>query len=107
MRNEIWVTSADPLGYACDRYTSLRKHIGLKQHRQAENGRSGGSNMNGKSGEPTTIVVPVGTVVKKIPLRRDTGEQVEVLADLEKPGDSVLVARGGKGGKYEARTAHG
>ncbi len=32
--------------------------------------------MHGKTGELFTIKVPVGTVVKQLPLRRDTGEEV-------------------------------
>ncbi|ELR16932.1 Obg family GTPase CgtA, putative [Acanthamoeba castellanii str. Neff] len=59
---------------------------------RAESGRPGGSNMHGKTGELFTIKVP-------LPLQRDTGEEVVVLADLEKDGDSITVAKGGKGGK--------
>jgi GTPase involved in cell partitioning and DNA repair len=32
--------------------------------------------MHGKTGELFTIKVPVGTVVKQLPLQRDTGEEV-------------------------------
>ena len=32
--------------------------------------------MHGKTGELFTIRVPVGTVVKQLPLRKDTGEEV-------------------------------
>jgi len=59
----------------------------------AEDGRPGsGANRRGRSGRPLTISVPVGTLVRD----RDSGL---VLSDLTAPGKSVVVARGGKGGK--------
>ena len=64
---------------------------------RAENGQHGmGGNKHGKSGQPCTIRVPVGTVVKDA----ETGE---VLADLVAEGDSVVVAHGGRGGRGNAR----
>ncbi len=59
----------------------------------AENGQHGkGKKQAGKSGQDTIIEVPVGTLVKDA----DTGE---LIADLDKPGMMVCVARGGKGGR--------
>ena len=59
----------------------------------AQNGESGkGKKMHGRNGKDVIIDVPVGTVVKDYL----TGE---IIADLDKPGMVVCVARGGKGGR--------
>jgi len=60
---------------------------------KADRGRHGeGSNCSGQSGEDTILKVPVGTLV--------FDEQGEgLLADLKKPGQRILVAQGGKGGR--------
>jgi len=60
---------------------------------KADRGRHGeGSNCTGVSGEDMILKVPVGTLVYD-----QEGE--ELLADLKKPGQRVLVAQGGKGGR--------
>jgi GTP-binding protein len=62
-------------------------------HFKAETGKRGGAkNMTGASAEPLEIEVPPGTVVKDA----DTGA---VIADLLRPDDRVVVARGGRGGR--------
>ena len=67
-----------------------------KIHFKAERGQHGsGSNKHGKAGEDLVIKVPVGTVVKDA----ETGE---IIADLTKDGQEVVVAKGGKGGKGNA-----
>ncbi|WP_297890142.1 GTPase ObgE [Sulfurihydrogenibium sp.] len=67
-----------------------------KRHYKAERGHHGqGGNKKGKDGEDLIIKVPVGTVVKDA----QTGE---ILADLVEEGQSVVVAKGGKGGKGNA-----
>ncbi len=61
----------------------------------AESGKPGGtSNKSGRSGEDLTVAVPVGTLVFKI---RDDGDE-EAVADLNRAGARVVVARGGRGG---------
>jgi GTP-binding protein len=60
---------------------------------RADRGRHGeGSNCTGVSGEDLVLKVPVGTL-----LYDEQGG--EALADLNKPGQRVLVAQGGKGGR--------
>ncbi|HEX8871884.1 MAG TPA: GTPase ObgE [Candidatus Acidoferrum sp.] len=60
---------------------------------KADRGRHGeGSNCTGVSGDDMILKVPVGTLVYD-----EEGE--ELLADLKKPGQKVLVAQGGKGGR--------
>lgn len=59
---------------------------------RAQRGENGmGRQMYGKGGEDLTIVVPVGTVVTNV-------ETDEVIGDLTRHGQRLLVAKGGKGG---------
>jgi GTP-binding protein len=60
---------------------------------KAERGRHGeGSNCTGHSGDDMILKVPVGTLVFD-------GDSGETLADLAAPGQRVLVAHGGRGGR--------
>ncbi len=66
-------------------------------HFKAERGQHGGNfNRTGASGGDLVIDVPPGTVVRDA----ETGE---LLADLTAPGQRVIVARGGRGGRGNAR----
>ncbi len=66
---------------------------------RGERGRHGsGANKTGRSGGDLTIEVPVGTVV--IDDERDL-----LLADLDRQGAELVVARGGRGGRGNARFA--
>lgn len=59
------------------------------RHYQAKNGQAGmGSNRTGAKGQDVVLMVPVGTTI----IDEDTGE---VLGDLTKIGDRLMVARGG------------
>ena len=70
---------------------------------QAKRGAHGqGANKTGHSGTDLEISVPIGTLVfGKDP---DTGE-LSPLADLAQDGQRVLVAKGGRGGRGNARFA--
>ena len=59
-------------------------------------GRGGPNHRTGKSAEPLIVPVPPGTVVYDA----DTGE---LLGDLTEPGQRLVVARGGRGGRGNAR----
>ena len=59
---------------------------------RAEHGDSGGSNdCTGRGGEDLYIPVPIGTTIRD----SETGE---IFGDMVKEGETLLVARGGKGG---------
>jgi GTP-binding protein len=63
----------------------------------AENGQGGaGNNRTGKSGDDLYVQVPLGTVVTDV----GTGE---VIGDVTREGEPVLVARGGGGGLGNTR----
>ena len=62
----------------------------LIKAQKGENGR--GKNQHGKGAEPLVVKVPLGTVVTDL----DTGL---ILADLKEKNDSVIVAKGGRGGR--------
>jgi GTP-binding protein len=68
-----------------------------KVHFKAQPGQPGGKNeRHGADGEDLILSVPVGTVVKLL-------QTEEILADLDEPGKEILVARGGEGGRGNAR----
>ncbi|MEA3221751.1 MAG: GTPase ObgE [Thermodesulfobacteriota bacterium] len=68
-------------------------------HYKSKRGQHGrGKNCTGKSGDNLTIHVPVGTIVRESP-------GGNIIADFLKSGDSVVIARGGKGGRGNARFA--
>lgn len=67
------------------------------KHYRAENGSNGsGKNRHGKNGGDLVLYVPRGTV-----LRDEQSNQI--IADMFYPDDSVVVLRGGIGGKGNAR----
>jgi GTP-binding protein len=64
---------------------------------RGERGRHGeGSNRIGRSGEDTLVPVPPGTVIYDA----DTDQMLE---DMQDAGQRLLVARGGRGGRGNAR----
>ena len=78
--------------------SSLLDHR-YKQHYKAENGEHGrGKDQHGKNAPTLLVPVPVGTVVKDF----FTGE---ILGDLTEDGDTLVVAKGGRGGRGNARFA--
>ncbi len=68
-----------------------------QRHYTAERGQHGkGANKHGRSGADIVLRVPLGTVV----FERDTGE---LRGDLTMAGQRLLVARGARGGRGNAR----
>jgi GTPase len=65
----------------------------MKKHWKARNGEAGmAAKCAGKNAENIVLVVPPGTIV------RDRGRG-NVLKDLVEPGEEVVVAKGGRGGR--------
>jgi GTP-binding protein len=108
-RREKFVPRGGPSGGDGGRggsvYMEATEHLNTLLHFRynpryvAERGRHGeGSNRHGRDGEDLTIEVPVGTVV----VDEDTGELVH---DFAEPGQRLLVAEGGRGGRGNAQFA--
>src|SRR6266704_3224939 len=75
--------------------TNLSTLLDYRYHTRwvAERGQHGkGKNMTGKSGDDVFLPVPAGTEVRDA----DTGE---ILGELIKPDQTLLVAKGGRGGR--------
>ncbi len=67
-------------------------HFRGKKSFPAEHGEDGaGRHMNGRNGDDLTLKVPVGTIIR-------LAETGEVIADITKHGEKVLLAQGGRGG---------
>ena len=62
--------------------------------KKGENGK--GKNMHGKNGKDVLINVPIGTILK------DSNSE-KIIADLNKPNQQIVIARGGNGGFGNAR----
>jgi GTP-binding protein len=83
-----------------DRNLATLVDLRMRRDNRAEAGAAGaGGNKTGRSGRDLLIRVPVGTVVRE----RDADPEEEPFADLTEDGDSCVVARGGRGGRGNAR----
>jgi len=68
-------------------------HLQFQREWKAGRGQHGmGSNCSGYNGDDVTIELPVGSVVRNA----DSGE---LIADLTRDGERVLIAKGGRGGQ--------
>ena len=71
----------------------------FNRHFSAENGGDGRSkDMHGRRGQNLIIKVPLGTIIRN----KETGY---VLADIDEAGAEVVIAKGGHGGRGNARFA--
>src|SRR5881296_3683837 len=74
-------------------------HFRFNPEYKAQRGRHGeGANKTGREGEDIILKVPVGTILYD----DETGEKIH---DFSHPDESVVVARGGRGGRGNARFA--
>ncbi len=83
---------------ADDQLTTLLDYS-YRRHYKAERGQHGmGSDKTGRAGADLTLKVPPGTIVKDA----DSGE---ILGEMMEHGDRLVAARGGRGGRGNARFA--
>src|SRR6266571_2146526 len=74
-------------------------HFRFNPEYKAQRGRHGeGANKTGREGEDIILRVPVGTILYD----DDTGEKIH---DFSQPDERIVVARGGRGGRGNARFA--
>jgi GTPase len=70
-----------------------------QQHYRAERGQHGqGKNRTGKDGADLVLRVPVGTLVRD-------AESGDLLGEMTEPGQEIVAAKGGRGGRGNARFA--
>jgi GTP-binding protein len=82
----------DVIMEASERHNTL-VHFRFNPEYKAQRGRHGeGSNRTGPEGKSITLKVPVGTIVYD----DETGELVH---DFARPNDSIVIAKGGRGGR--------
>jgi len=109
MRREKYVPEGGPWGgdggrggdivFLADEGLRTLVDFRYKRHYKAERGKHGeGKNRYGSSADELVVRLPVGTVIRD----EDTGELV---ADLVRVDQQVIVARGGRGGKGNAHFA--
>lgn len=73
--------------------------LAVQHHYHAEDGVGGsGNKMFGRAGSDLVLRVPIGTLVKD-------PERGHVLKDLDVAGASIVIAKGGRGGRGNARFA--
>lgn len=108
-RREKYIAAGGPDGgdggkgadviFRVDESMSTLMDFRYKKHYSAKTGENGGPcNRTGKSAEDLVIKVPPGTILKDA----RTGK---VIADLTKTGEQYIAAKGGKGGRGNARFA--
>ena len=85
----------DVIFVADERLESLIDFRYVRNYKAKSGAHGKGKRQHGKSGEDRIIPVPVGTLVKN-------EITDELLRDLNSPGDRLVVARGGMGGKGNA-----
>ena len=82
-----------------DTHLNTLYRFSKKRHFKAPRGEHGrGKNQHGAAGEDLRVAVPPGTVVYQ-------ASSGELLGDLTGPGQELAVARGGRGGRGNARFA--
>ncbi len=83
-----------------DRHLNTLQHFAHKREFKGDSGgHGGGTRRRGKSAQTLFVPVPPGTVVRDAA----TGD---LLGDLTTPGQTLLVAKGGQGGRGNARFAN-
>jgi GTP-binding protein len=85
--------------FVADPGLSTLVNFRYRRHLRAGRGGHGeGANRTGRDGADLVVRVPVGTIVRD-------AKTTELLADLAAPGQRAVIARGGRGGRGNARFA--
>lgn len=85
----VWIEAVDNLNTLID--------FRFQQHHRARNGRPGeGSNRTGADADDLVINAPTGTQIFE-------EDEETLIADLDTPGERILLAKGGNGGFGNAR----
>jgi len=80
-----------------DNYSNTLVRQYYTQHYRAEDGEHGkGNNRHGRNGNDVMVQVPPGTIIRD-------ADTHELLADLTSPGQTVMLAEGGLGGRGNTR----
>jgi GTPase len=88
----------DVIMESSERHNTL-VHFRFNPEHKAQRGRHGeGSNKTGREGEDDVLKVPVGTILYD----NETGERVH---DFSTPDETIIIARGGRGGRGNAQFA--
>jgi GTP-binding protein len=88
----------DVIMESSERHNTL-VHFRFNPEYKAQRGQHGmGSNCTGKQGKDIVLKVPVGTMVYDF-------ESGQLLHDFSSPDDKIVIARGGRGGRGNARFA--
>ena len=106
-RREKYVPKGGPNGgdggrgadivFKVDRNLNTLLNFRYKRNFKGDNGENGDiKNQYGRNAEPCIIKVPAGTIIKDA----QTGE---ILADLTKMDQTAIIARGGRGGRGNAK----
>lgn len=108
-RREKYVDKGGPAGgdggnggdiyFIADENMSTLLDFKIKSVYKAASGENGGiKGMHGACAKDTVIRVPLGTIVKDV-------KSGKVIADITEPEQKVLIAKGGRGGRGNARFA--
>lgn len=108
-RREKYVPFGGPYGgdggnggniiFEVDTHKSTLLDLRFQHHLKAKNGEPGkNKKMHGADGKDLIIQVPVGTVVRRL-------DNDQIIADLVTPGQTAIIAKGGKGGRGNFRFA--
>ena len=85
--------------FQADRSMNTLISFRYTQHFKAEDGANGsGKNCSGKAGKDLIIKVPCGTIIRD-------AESNGIIADVFNDGEKVLIFKGGRGGRGNARFA--